>query len=203
MKCPKCGAEVTGKYCSYCGSELPYNGPQSVNSGNSTVNSNNVTHNVTNIYYVNQAPETADNRNRPSSEYASQSVNNQFTGNPAVSDKNKSTMMILCFLFGIFGVHHFYAGRWKMGLLYLFTGGIVGIGYIVDFIMIAANKYKDANGLPVVGTAVWGKRIVFLVLTLLGFTAFVSSDTSDGQMITFLFTIVFGILFVISLFRKK
>lgn len=27
MKCPNCNAEVTGKFCSYCGSELPKNEP--------------------------------------------------------------------------------------------------------------------------------------------------------------------------------
>ncbi|MFO7965096.1 MAG: NINE protein [Desulfobacterales bacterium] len=40
--------------------------------------------------------------------------------------------ILLTFL-GFFGVHRFYMGKWLTGLLYLFTGGIFGIGYLYDF----------------------------------------------------------------------
>jgi len=40
--------------------------------------------------------------------------------------------ILLTFL-GLFGVHRFYMGKWLSGLLYLFTLGIFGIGYIYDF----------------------------------------------------------------------
>jgi len=40
--------------------------------------------------------------------------------------------LLLTFL-GLFGVHRLYMGKWLSGLLYLFTLGIFGIGYIYDF----------------------------------------------------------------------
>ena len=42
------------------------------------------------------------------------------------------TWILLTFL-GIFGVHRMYMGKWLTGLLYLLTGGLLGIGIIYDF----------------------------------------------------------------------
>jgi len=40
--------------------------------------------------------------------------------------------ILLTFL-GLFGVHRMYMGKWISGLIYLFTGGIFGIGLLYDF----------------------------------------------------------------------
>ena len=40
--------------------------------------------------------------------------------------------ILLTFL-GLFGVHRMYMGKWFTGILYLFTGGLLGIGYIYDY----------------------------------------------------------------------
>jgi TM2 domain-containing membrane protein YozV len=40
--------------------------------------------------------------------------------------------ILLTFL-GILGAHRFYMGKWLSGILYLLTGGLVGIGVIYDF----------------------------------------------------------------------
>jgi TM2 domain-containing membrane protein YozV len=39
--------------------------------------------------------------------------------------------ILLTFL-GLFGIHRFYMGKWITGILYLLTGGILGIGYLYD-----------------------------------------------------------------------
>lgn len=40
--------------------------------------------------------------------------------------------LLLTFL-GLFGIHRMYMGKWITGLIYLCTGGLLGIGYIYDF----------------------------------------------------------------------
>lgn len=50
--------------------------------------------------------------------------------------KNKWVALILCFFFGVFGVHKFYEGKVGMGILYIFTCGLFGIGALVDFITL-------------------------------------------------------------------
>jgi TM2 domain-containing membrane protein YozV len=40
--------------------------------------------------------------------------------------------ILLTFL-GFFGIHRMYMGKWFTGIIYLFTGGLIGIGYLYDF----------------------------------------------------------------------
>ena len=48
--------------------------------------------------------------------------------------KNKWVSLLLC-IFTICG-HKFYEGKFGMGILYLFTGGLFGIGWIIDIIAL-------------------------------------------------------------------
>ena len=66
------------------------------------------------------------------------------------SDKSKKTALILCCLgyVGIGSLHYFYVGRYIKGLLYLCTGGLFGIGTVVDTIKIASGGFKDNVGAP-------------------------------------------------------
>lgn len=47
--------------------------------------------------------------------------------------KNYDLAWVLLTFFGLFGLHRFYMEKWLTGLLYLFTGGLFGIGYIYDY----------------------------------------------------------------------
>ena len=53
----------------------------------------------------------------------------RFTGGPL--DYNVA-WILLTFL-GLFGVHRMYMGKWLTGILYLLTGGLLGVGYIYDY----------------------------------------------------------------------
>ena len=44
-----------------------------------------------------------------------------------------NTAWILLTFLGFFGVHRMYMGKWLTGILYLATGGLLGIGYIYDY----------------------------------------------------------------------
>ena len=49
---------------------------------------------------------------------------------------NKWLSFVLCLLFGYWGVHRFYEGKIGTGFLWLFTGGLCGIGWMIDLILI-------------------------------------------------------------------
>jgi hypothetical protein len=68
----------------------------------------------------------------------------------AISPKSKDVALILAIFLGYLGVHRFYVGKIGMGLLYLFTGGLFGIGWIWDIIKIVSGNFRDSHGLPLV-----------------------------------------------------
>lgn len=57
---------------------------------------------------------------------------------------NYNAAWILLTFLGLLGVHRFYMGKWATGLLYLLTGGLVGIGYIYDFWTLN-DQIQEAN----------------------------------------------------------
>jgi hypothetical protein len=71
------------------------------------------------------------------------------TSTPAAigsSEKSFVTMLILCFVLGIYGVHRFYAGKPGTGIVMLFTLGGLGIWTLIDFIKIATSNFTDGDG---------------------------------------------------------
>ena len=66
--------------------------------------------------------------------------------NTNVSKKDKTIALILCIFGGFLGLHVFYVGKIKKGILYLFTCGLFGIGWLIDIFLIATNSYKDKTG---------------------------------------------------------
>ena len=59
-----------------------------------------------------------------------------------------SYLLWLLSFIGLAGFHRFYLGRPLTGLLYLFTGGLFGIGTVVDFFfipsMVDAARLRDS-----------------------------------------------------------
>ena len=67
-----------------------------------------------------------------------------------ISQKSRLVATLLCFFLGAIGIHRFYTGKIGTGILYIFTGGLFGIGVLVDFIMILCGAFKDKSGAKLV-----------------------------------------------------
>ncbi|NLK94004.1 MAG: NINE protein [Clostridiales bacterium] len=59
--------------------------------------------------------------------------------------KNLYIEFFLCFFFGFFGAHKFYLKKHKIGVLYLFTLGLFGVGWFIDCIIIWTKIFKNYN----------------------------------------------------------
>jgi hypothetical protein len=61
--------------------------------------------------------------------------------------KSKTIALILCICLGYLGGHQFYVGKKGTGILYFFTLGLCGIGWLVDIYRITTGSFKDVYGL--------------------------------------------------------
>lgn len=62
------------------------------------------------------------------------------------SNKSKKIAFVLCLFGGLIGLHHFYVGNILKGILYLFTLGLFGVGFIIDLVSIITGNFKDSSG---------------------------------------------------------
>ena len=73
---------------------------------------------------------------------------NMNAGGYPFSPKSRVVALILCFFFGVGGFHRFYVGKIGTGLLWLFTGGLCGIGWIIDLVSLLLGGFRDSMGYP-------------------------------------------------------
>ena len=118
-KCPSCGAIMEDGVCDYCGYK-------------DTRNANNQNQQQSDPQQVNIYQQTV---------YTSPKT--------TVSQKDWLVTLLLCIFLGWLGIHKFYEGKIGMGIIYLLTGGVFGICWIIDIIKILLNKEKDKGGLVI------------------------------------------------------
>ncbi|WP_025755539.1 TM2 domain-containing protein [Mycoplasmopsis cricetuli] len=63
-----------------------------------------------------------------------------------MSNKSRIVLILLSFFLGYLGIDRFYAGRVWLGLFKLFTGGLFGVWYFIDFILAVCGQMRDSDG---------------------------------------------------------
>ena len=53
-----------------------------------------------------------------------------------MNDTHSKVIGYILWIFGFFGAHRFYFGKPVTGTIWLFTLGLLGIGWLVDFFLI-------------------------------------------------------------------
>lgn len=74
--------------------------------------------------------------NNPQVIITNTNTNTNAAFNPKVRVCNKWVAFFLCFFLGVFGAHKFYEHKIILGILYIFTAGLFGIGWFIDLITI-------------------------------------------------------------------
>lgn len=72
--------------------------------------------------------------------------NNSTIPDISSGDKSLPLAILLWFFFGFLGFHRFYLGHIGIGILYLLTGSLCGLGLLIDGILFLTGGLKPKNG---------------------------------------------------------
>ena len=128
MFCVKCGNEYEGQFCPKCGQPAPQKRfcPKC------------------GAYVPPVEDESKPKEDAPAAQPTivihndNTNVNNNVNTVTMVGGKpkNKWVAFLLCLFLGWMGAHKFYEGKIGMGVLYLLTFGLLGIGWLVDCVLL-------------------------------------------------------------------
>lgn len=131
VACPNCGRPNRTKFCKFCGSVIDQDCVVCPKCGKQIEQLNSSASAPSNIVINNNASSSA-----------SASASNVYAAPVQTGRaKNKWVSLLLC-IFTVCG-HKFYEGKIGIGILYLLTGGLFGIGWIIDIIslLMKPNPY--------------------------------------------------------------
>lgn len=125
---PQATPTTPTKFCKHCGERIPLDAVICTKCGRQVEELKNESAPQVVVNNNNENKSTNVNTNTN----ANVNAGGVFIGKP----RNKWVALLLCFFLGLLGAHKFYEGKTGMGVLYIFTCGLFGIGVIVDFFVI-------------------------------------------------------------------
>ena len=117
--CKECGQKIAKKavICPHCGCQVEETAPAAAATPQIVINNSN--------------------QNQNQNHNANQ---NMAMGMPfGARMRNKWVALLLCICLGWLGAHKFYEGKGGMGIVYLFTFGLFGIGIFFDFFTLLSK----------------------------------------------------------------
>jgi restriction system protein len=118
------------KFCKYCGEKIPFDAVICTKCGRQ-VEKLEKTENAQGNIIINNSNNNANVNNNTNN-----NVNANVVGKRLL---NKWVSFGLCVFGGYLGLHKFYEGKMGMGLLYLCTGGLFFIGWVLDILSLLAK----------------------------------------------------------------
>lgn len=113
---------VKTKYCKYCGEKIPEDAVMCTHCGRQVEQ------------LKSEQPQVVINNSNANTNMNT-NINRNY-GTYRGGEKNKWVALLLCIFLGYFGAHKFYEGKILLGIVYLCTFGLFGIGWVIDCISL-------------------------------------------------------------------
>ena len=110
------------KFCKFCGAKIPVDAVICTSCGRQVEE-------LKQTQQTTQTPNIVINN-------SNNNVNTNVVGGHPGKPKNKWVAVLLCLFLGCVGGHKFYEGKIGMGILYIFTLGLFGIGAFIDLLIL-------------------------------------------------------------------
>ncbi len=114
------------KFCKHCGQQIPFDAVICTKCGRQVEEMHSSSDK--------SAPIIINNNNSSSSSASATASANGGYGNARM--RNKWVALLLCLCLGYVGAHKFYECKTGMGILYLCTFGLCGVGIVIDAIAL-------------------------------------------------------------------
>ena len=114
--------EEETKFCKFCGAKIPMDAVMCTSCGRQ----------------VEELKSSASAQPNIVINNSNNNSNTNINGGMMVGGrmKNKWVALLLCFFLGELGAHRFYEGKIGTGILWLCTGGLFFVGWVIDFFIL-------------------------------------------------------------------